>query len=157
MLILLLLLFDLSFFCFSFVVDAALWNLRISDPPIDPNMTSVPMDQNNTTKGIPVILELFESTTTSTDHNPNTTSTNTNNTSSNNNNTTNMTNKANDPLLLVCSSSTLSSLSQLEILSLSTIRSEQKKDQLKVFSFIWEVCPDGWINEDLDFLDKYLN
>jgi hypothetical protein len=29
-------------------------------------------------------------------------------------------------------------------------------DDFQSFSFIWEICPEQWINDDLEFLDRYL-
>eukprot|EP01039_Chlorochromonas_danica_P009537 gene9537-10541_t len=59
------------------------------------------------------------------------------------------------PSLLTCAFGQLSE--ELNILLLSKEDMvNQKQEQMKHFYIIWEVCPESWINEDLDFLDRYL-
>lgn len=66
-------------------------------------------------------------------------------------------------LVLCCRYSALKATAELCTVSYDTLALQQLRDASEhdptemQYSIIWEVCPESWISDELDFLDRYLN
>lgn len=138
--------------------EAGVWNLRRCLPPKDQKALSF---ESSSTKGVMVALELVDpvyQASFSQLHNlaepyapitaqdlgayPKT--------------TVSPNSPSSGPSLLTLCTSQLSSDAVLLLASAKYANEAKEKDSLKHYSIVWEICPESWINEDLDYLDRFL-
>eukprot|EP01031_Cornospumella_fuschlensis_P028685 gene28685-34631_t len=144
--------------------DAALWNLRPCRPPRDTK--AVQFTDTAATKGVYVSLELLDASllsqlpyltgladtyTPQSPHDfasfprllPHTSS------------STTAAQAAHS--MLTCTYTQLGTETELVLTSTAYMKEQREKDELREFCLIWEVCPEAWISEDMDFLDRFLS
>lgn len=134
-------------------VDAAVWNLRASAQPMDiivsTGADSLPsMDSKNIAKGINVQFELVDPRLAQDMHMLS---------------QFDFSKRDSRTLVLSCRYSPLKATTELCTVSYDTLALQQLRDVSETdptemhYSIIWEVCPESWISDELDFLDRYLN
>jgi hypothetical protein len=166
-------------------VEAAIWNLRlapINDTMNIPTITTstnsninqdfLPENAKQTIKGIHIILELIGS-------NISTEMEGTNNNSSmfSSNNDTLLLTQSSEIAVLACQYSAIKQASDLALITYSQLADKKIKETVEEredpssamstlqdalesairFTIVWEICPESWINDELDFLDRFLS
>lgn len=134
---------------FEFLVEAAVWNLRAAAQPIDVAVSdafsSSSADAKNVARGLNVLFELVESRS-----------------SVGNDHEERAIKKDTKKMVLCCRYSPLKATTELCIVPYDTIVQQQMRDASEIdpaemqYSFLWEVCPESWISDELDFLDRFL-
>lgn len=134
-------------------MDAAVWNIRASAQPMDIMVTTgaenLPsIDSKNIAKGINVLFELVDPRLVQDSHMLS---------------QFDFSKRDARTLVLCCRYSPLKASTELCIVSYDTLALQQLRDSSEhdptemQYSIIWEVCPESWISDELDFLDRYLN
>jgi hypothetical protein len=113
--------------------DAAVWNVKLQEIPRDTDEYNN-FYSNDCTKGVAVTFELVGGIPAEAEPGE----------------------YPREGSFLCCSFSKLSSSSELLILSRAEIE-HPEGDEFQSFSHVWEICPENWINDDLEFLDRYLS
>lgn len=146
-------------------VDAAVWIVKLCTLPEMKLGSEFVASDSKTTRGLIVSLELLETSSTNSSGRRQVSF-------ANNGNETVDQPVEHDSLLLCCGFSYLQSTLEATLVSHSTLKRvyEERHDAPVVpksaaflpdgelrYATYWEVCPESWISDELDFLDRYLS